>query len=65
MFRALAALKQRGIRDFVAAAAAFLPDSWPWRSLKGLVRAVEKLWGSFLVELSPPPTAKAAWLTLF
>ena len=65
MMRALAALKKRGIRDFAAAAATFFPDSWPWRSLKGLVRAFEESLRSFHVVLASPPSAKAASLTLF
>jgi len=58
MFRALAALRKRGIRDFVAAAAAFRPTFSPWRSFKRLIRVLDKPLGSLLAKFSPMPTPK-------
>jgi len=60
LFRALAALKKRGIRDFGAIAAAFRPDSWILRPLDGLVDAFGRSLRSLLSQFLPVPAPKAA-----
>jgi hypothetical protein len=60
MMRALAGLKKRGIRDFVAAAAAFRPGFSLLRPLDGLAKALERHTQSFFAGFFPPSAAKAA-----
>jgi hypothetical protein len=60
MMRALAALKKRGIRDLVAAAAALDPSFSLRRPLDGLAKALERHMRSFLAGFLPPPNPKAA-----
>jgi|TARA_B100001971_G_scaffold203400_1_gene218236 hypothetical protein len=60
MMRALAGLKQRGIRDFVAAAAAFAPGFSLLRPPDGPAKALERHMRSFFAGFLPPPNAKAA-----
>jgi hypothetical protein len=60
VFRALAALKKRGIRDFVAAAAAFRPTFSLLRPFNRRLPALDKPLKSLLAKLSPAPTPKPA-----
>jgi hypothetical protein len=60
MMRALAALKKRGIRDLVAAAAALVPSFSLLRPLDGLAKALERHMRSFFAGFLPPPNSKAA-----
>ena len=60
MMRALAALKKRGIRDLVAAAAALGSSFSLRRPLDGLAKALERHMRSFLAGFLPPPNPKAA-----
>ena len=60
MFRALAALKKRGIRDFVAVAGAFRPTFSPSRTFRRLDQALDKPWEVFLAQPSTEPIPQAA-----
>ena len=59
LFRALAALKKRGIRDFVAAAAAFRLTFSLLRPFNRRLPALDKPLESLLAQLSRTPTPKA------